>query len=134
ATNQLHVEVAHVEHAFSGFANYRESLLQQFVENLLKHLAALLFDLLLLIDIGNISIWTIRIGGCLVGDRAETVVEKVFETVFETVLDAGAKLRRLGAKLVVGELLYLRFERVDGLHPRLQALDLALVFRPENLA
>ncbi len=60
AANQLHVEVAHVEHAFSGFADHGKRFLQQFVENGAEHFAALLFDLLLPITIREIDVRVIR--------------------------------------------------------------------------
>ena len=112
AADQLHVEVPHVEHAPSSFADNGKRFVKQLVENALEQLAALRFDFLL------------PVGICLrlVDDRAETL------------LNTGAKLRRLAPELLVGELLYLRLKRVDSLHTRLQALDLALVLRPENLA
>ena len=77
---------------------------------------ALGVDFLLPVDVGSISIGLRR-----VGYRAETL------------LNTAAKLRRLGAQFVIGELLHLRLERVDSQHARLQALDLALVLSPENL-
>src|SRR5208283_1176857 len=122
AANQLHVEVPHVEYTPSSFADHRKCFLKQSVENGLEHLAALCFDFLLAIAIAEIDIRGIGIRLRLIEDRAETL------------LDTGTKLRCLAAKFVVGKLLYLRLERVDGRHTRLQALDLALVFRPENLA
>ncbi len=54
AADQLHVEVPHVEHTPSGFADHGKSFLEQFVENVLKQLAALRFDFLLL-SVGNIT-------------------------------------------------------------------------------
>ncbi len=117
AADQLHIEVPHVEHAPSGFADHGKGLLKQFVENCFEHLTALRFDFRLAIEVRGISIRVRR-----VGDRAETL------------LNTGAKLRRLGAEFVIGELLRLRLEGVDRHDARLQALDLALVLRPENLA
>ena len=62
AADQLHVEVPHVEHAPSRFADHGKRFLQQFVENVLEHLAALGFDFLLAVDvILQRSIWTIGI-------------------------------------------------------------------------
>src|SRR5271156_687792 len=88
AADQLHVEVAHVEHAPSGFADDGKGFLQQFVENAFEHLVALLFDFFLtvaileileigILEIGileislpEISVWGIGIGCGFVGDRA----------------------------------------------------------------
>jgi hypothetical protein len=115
--------VAHVEHAPSSFADYGKGFLKQFIENLFKDRAAIGFDLLLAVGVLERNVRTIGIIPLrLVWNRAETL------------LDTGAKLRCFGAELIVGELLYLRLKRVNGLYARLQALDLALVLRPENLA
>ncbi len=111
AADQLHIEVPHIEHATSTFADHGKRLLQQFVENRLQHGAALRFDFLLPVGIG--------VG--FIRNRAQPL------------LNTGAKLRRPGAKFVVGELLHLRLQRVDRIDARLQALHFALVLSPENL-
>ena len=52
----------------------------------------------------------------------------------QTLLNALPEFVRLGAQLIVRELLHLRLKRVDRLDPRHQALHFALVLGPENLA
>jgi hypothetical protein len=95
----------HVENAASGFADYREGFDQQFVEDFLDRLKAIVIDLLL----------TIRVGVRFVSDVAQPI------------LDAGAKFFRFDTQLLVGEALDLRFERIDGLDTRQHALHFALV-------
>ncbi len=111
AADQLHVEVAHVEHAAASFADHRESFHQKLIEGFVDHLGALIFELLEAVGIG------IR----LVGKTGQAF------------LDALAEFVRLGAQLFVRELLHLRLKRTDGLDPRHQALQFALVLGPENL-
>ena len=111
AANQLDIEMAHVEHAPARFTYHRERLDQQFVEHFLESLVTFGLDLRP----------AVRIGVRLVGDAAKPL------------LDAGAEFIGLGAQLVVGELLYLRLQRADGLHARQHALDFPLVLGPEDL-
>jgi hypothetical protein len=49
-------------------------------------------------------------------------------------LNSLPELIRLGAQFGVGELLHLRFEGIDRLDPRHQALDDPLVLGPKDLA
>ncbi len=112
----------HVEPAPSGFADDGKRLFEQLVENGLERFAALRFDFLLAVGIGEISIRALGIRRRLVGNRAETL------------LNTGAKFGSLGAEFVIRELLHLWLERIDCGDTRLQALDLALVLGPENLA
>ena len=51
AADQLHIEVAHVEHAAAGFADYRKGFDQNFVEHFLQSFVFLLFELLLLVEV-----------------------------------------------------------------------------------
>ncbi len=111
AADQLHVEVAHVEHPAPGFADHGEGFHQKLVKDLVDQLGAIIFELLEAIGIG------VR----LVGQTGQAF------------LNALAEFVRLGAQLVVRELLHLRLKRTDGLDPRHQALQFALVLGPENL-
>ena len=52
AADQLHVEMAHVEHAPSGLADHGKGLHQNLVEDFLKRFIFLFFKLLLLVKIG----------------------------------------------------------------------------------
>jgi hypothetical protein len=54
--------------------------------------------------------------------------------VTQSILDSLPELVGLSAQLVVRELLHLRFEGIDGLNSRHQALDDALVLGPKDLA
>ena len=126
AADQLHVEVAHVEHAASGFANHRESLHQNFVQHFLQSIVLLFFQPLLAVDVG---LGFIFISGISRNFRGASVRE-----ASHALLDPPPKFIRLGAQLGVGELLDLRLKRIDSRHLRHQGLDDALVFRPENLA
>ena len=56
----------------------------------------------------------------------------VFDRI-HTIVDALAELIGFGPKLLIRELLYLGFERVDALHQRHQALHFALVAGAKNL-
>ncbi len=55
-----------------------------------------------------------------------------FQHVFQAGLHLLAELSEPLRQLGVRQPLHLGFEPVDGLHPRLHALSLALVLRPEN--
>ena len=111
AADQLHIEVAHVEHAAPGFADHGEGFHQKLVQRFVDQLGAIIFELLEAVGIG---------------------VRFVRETG-QALLDALAEFVRLGAQLVVRELLHLRLKRTDGLDPRHQALQFALVLGPEDL-
>jgi hypothetical protein len=82
------------------------------VKSLFHRLVALGIDLFLTIGVG------IRFVG----------------NMLQTLLNASAKFFGLGAQLVVGELLHLRFERGNGFDPGEQALDFALIAGAEDFA
>jgi len=111
AADQLDVEMAHVQRAPASLAGDREGFDEEFVEDFFQGGVAVGFDLLDAVGIG------LR----LVGDPCEAVFHALAEVV------------GLGAQLGVGKLLHRRLERIDGLDLRQQALDLALVFGPEDL-
>ena len=111
AADQLHVEVAHVEHAPAGLAHHREGLHQQFFQCFFKCLIALGFNLLNALGIG--------LGLVL--------------NMTQPLLNAAAELFGLGAELSVRQLLNLRLKSVDGLDLRHQPLEFTLVLGPEDL-
>ncbi len=115
AADQLHVEVAHVEHAPSGFAHHREG----FVQNLVQHLGhqAVALGLQLLGAIGA----TVGVVGGILGVEFGQLL-----------LHPGAELVGPGAQLGIAERAHLRLESIDELHPRQQPLDLAFVGGAEN--
>ena len=94
-----------------GFADHGEGFHEKLIQDLVDQLGALIVELLEAVGIG------VR----LVGETGQAFLDALTEFV------------RLGAQLVVRELLHLRLKRTDGLHPRHQALQFALVLGPENL-
>src|SRR5262249_11228944 len=112
AADQLHVEMTHVEHAATSFADYGKSLFEDLIEDFIGGFQALAVEFSLAIEVG--------IG--LVGTLAEAVLDYLAEFV------------GLRAQLVVRELLHPGFERVHALDARREALDFALVFGPKDLA
>jgi hypothetical protein len=112
AADQLDIEVPHVEHTPTSFANHGESFFEDFIENLLDDAATLGFHFFAAVWIGI----------------------RFVSYVLETFLNAGAEFIGLRPELVVGELLDLRLKRVDSRDTGQQALDFALILRPENLA
>ena len=111
AADQLHVEVAHVEHPAAGFADHGKRFHQNLVQRFVDGLGALVFELLQAVGVG------VR----FVGNTGQAL------------LDALPEFVRLGAQLVVRKLLHLRLKRIDSLDLRHQALQFALVLGPEDL-
>src|SRR5499427_9565933 len=110
--DQLDIEVPHIEDTSPGLANYRKCFFQDVVENLVQRLSTLRFDLLA-------SVW---IGVRFLANLAKTLLDTLPELVsFRT-------------QLFIGELLHLRFERVNSRHARHHVLDFALVLGPKDLA
>ncbi len=99
AADELHIEVAHLQHTPAGFARYGESFRQQLIEHFLQGLLFL--------------VW-------------------VFDGV-HALANLGAKFLGLCPELFIAKLLDFGLERIDALHQRQQALDLALVAGAENL-
>ena len=98
--------MAHVEHAPSGLANYRKGFFQNLVENFLQSFVLLFFKLLLLIDISTILRFRFgRVSRRTSGNAAQPLLNALAEPV------------RFRAQFGVAELLDLRLERVDRLHP-----------------
>ena len=112
AADQLDIEVAHLEYAAAGFADHGKRFNQNLVQGFVDGLGALVVDLLK----------PIRVCVRLLGNACQTG------------LDALPELVSLGTQLVIRDLLHLRFKRIDGLDPRHQMLQFALVLGPENLA
>ena len=111
AADQLNVKVPHIENTPPSFTNYGESFYQDLVENLIKGLPALVFELLEAVGIG--------VG--LVGNLVQTLGNLL------------PKFVRLGTQLIIAERLHGRLQRTDGLDIWPQALEFALVFGPEDL-
>ena len=99
ATDELHVEVPHLQHAPASLARNRKRFGQNLVENFFQR--------------GRFFV--------SVFDRVHAFVNALAEFVCP------------GPELLVGELLHLGLERVDALHQRHDALDLALIAGAKNL-
>ena len=123
ASDQLNVEVTHIEHSATGLADYRESFHQKLFEHFLQRIVLILFKLLLAVNIRLFVACGLG-RSCLgiLGDSAQAL------------LNALTEFDGLGAQLVIGKLLNLQLEGIDGLHLRHQRLDHALVLGAKNLA
>ncbi len=111
ATDHLHVEVTHVEHAAPSFADDNKGFGEDFLENFFER----------------------GLLGCFPGIAGVGVIRGGFRYTAEAFVNLFAEVEGLGAKLFVGQ-------RSDGLvqggnlvENGLEALDLALVLGPENL-
>ena len=82
AADQLHVEVAHVEHPAAGFADHRESFDQNLIQRFVDNFYALIFEFLQAIGIGL----------------------RFVRKASQTLLDTFPELIRFGAQLVVRKL------------------------------
>src|SRR5271156_1732274 len=109
--DELHIEVPHVQNAAAALANQSESFLQKLIENFIDELPALVVEFFPAIHV------RVR----LVGNTGQAF------------LYSQAELVRLRAQLLISELAHFGLKHVDGLDPRHQALNLALVLGPENL-
>ena len=112
AANQLHVEMAHVEHTAARLADHGEGFLENLVEDIVCSLQALRVNLAQAIKIGIKFVRDLR----------------------HPVLNLFSEFVGLGAQFMIRELLHLRLERIDRLYTRQQALDLALISGAKNLA
>jgi hypothetical protein len=120
AADQLHVEMAHIEHAAARLAHHSEGFDEHLVENFLQGFVLLFLNLLGVVRI------VLRFGpGLSRGAAGEPT---------EPLLNALPEFIRPGAQLVVGELLHLRLKGIDGPDLGHHALDDPLVFGPKDLA
>lgn len=111
AADQLYVKVAHVEDTAAAFAYYSEGFHQKLVKGFVNGFGPFVIELLEAIWIGI----------------------RFVANFGKAILDALTEFVGLGTQLFVRELLHLRLEGIDGLDLRHQALQLTLVFGPEDL-
>src|SRR5262249_7790981 len=110
--DQLYVEVTHVEHAPSSFANHRKRLRENFIQGVFQY-------------------WiTLCLAGC---GLYSLVIHVVGSSALHGLADTLAELVCLGPKLRIRELLHPRLKGVNLRNKGPQALHLALVLSPDNL-
>ncbi len=121
AANQLHIEVAHVEHTASRLAHYCESFYQDFVQHFLQGFVLLFFELL-----GAVKIADFRLG---IG-----INRRARGQVTQPLLDALPEFVGLSTQLGIRELFYLRLEGINSRDLGHQTLDDPFVLSPKDLA
>ncbi len=121
-TDQLHVEVPHVEHPPARLADHGERLFQNLVQGFGQHAVASRLQFL-----GAVASAIFLFGGLNIAVGVLGVNRG------HPLLDASAEFFRLGNQLRVTQLAYFRFERIHAHYPGLHALDFALVGSPKYL-
>ena len=120
SADQLHVEVPHIEHAPASLADHGEGLFQRLIQDLGQR--AVTSGLYLLGAGASVLVLAGAVAICIMG-----------VDLCKLCLYASAKLVRLGSQFRVAQFARLRLQRIDALHPRLHALDHALVGSPKHL-
>ena len=124
STDQLHVEVPHVQNPTTCLAYNRECLFENFVQHFLQSVVLRFLSALDALRIGLVIGPTgscARLGSVACGETAESICYFLAELV------------GLGAQLFIREPLHLGLKRGNCSHTGQQALDFTLVLGAKNL-